>query len=226
MAKTLDTHLQAAGVLVTIGSLLFLVGLLAHPPETLNPQQAMAITAANAQAWRVTHMLITAGSVALAAGAVLVLGAHSRLTEAWPAAAAWAVLAVTMVVFIPVPALEATVAVDAAVVNDAATFGLVSTLVLGFVQVLGALLLALLVIALHEARGGPTKVVRAGAGLGAVLSLLALVVGLGFLWFGASNFITLVNPLLGLAFLWPIALGVGLARRSTATQYTTAGSFA
>ena len=221
MTKILDSHVQAAGILLTIGALLFVVGLFAHPPESVDAATALATTARTAGTWRAVHGLITAGSAFVAAGALLVLGARTRLTDTGLGTAAWALLAVALVVFIPVPALEATVAVDTALAGDAASFGLIGAVTVGLVQTVPLLLAAIAAIAFTEARRAPSPTLKGAAAVGGLLALVTLGIGAAFLWFGYGAAGGYINQLFALAFLWPVLLGITLARSSGAQASTS-----
>ncbi|HEV8359064.1 MAG TPA: hypothetical protein VGR28_01270 [Candidatus Thermoplasmatota archaeon] len=213
MAKT--ENLQAAGALLTVGALLLVVGLLAHPAEGATPDAAMTATAQAAPTWRIAHALMTAGALAFAAGSLLVVTAGSRLTATAAGVAGWTVLALASLAFLPVPALEATTATDAAVAGDAATFGAITSVVFGLIQVVPPLFLALAAAAFTEARAA-TGVARGAAAVGGALALVGFVGTAGTLWFGIAALAVVSNQVLGLAFLWPILLGATLARAGRA----------
>lgn len=212
--KTTESGVRAAGLLLGIGALMLVIGLFAHPAESADPQQAMRITAQNATAWRATHLLIAGGSLLVAAAAFVVLAARSRLTGGWLGTAGWALLGVSMLLFVPIPAIEATAGADAAVGNDAATFGVVGVVESAFlaISVLAITLSTTLVAASEAQRATGTQ--RTAASVGAVLGVAGLLGAVVFVWVSPLAVIGFVNILFGALFLWPLYLGVALARGS------------
>lgn len=210
--------LRAAGVTLVAAALAFVVGLAFHPPPSPNPAEFMAMIAADPTRWVAAHWLSAISLAGFAIAGLIVLTARSSLTDHWSTVVAWAVFVVSAVWITNAALSEATAVTAASVAGDSAAFevwqayaGAYSVAFIGF----GG---AVAIIAAQHARDPHGLTPRWAAGLGAVVSGVAVVAYL--LNFAVG--VALAGPVwLGTTFvmsLWLLWLGIALTRGGARSQ--------
>lgn len=116
------TGTRVAGAWLAIGSVLFIISLIAHPPPSPDLGEFMATIATAPTQWVLAHWAAALALTVFAITGLLALTTSSRLSQDWWTMTAWAVLVVGSL-WVTTPAVaEATVITAAAVAGDTATF--------------------------------------------------------------------------------------------------------
>lgn len=211
-----DARMRAGGGGLAVGSLLFVLGLVLHPPPSPDPAEFMATIAEDPTRWVVAHGATAVALSVFAIAGLIVLTSRSRLTRHWWTTTAWAGLVVTSLWVTTAAVAEATVITRAAVTGETATFETWSVFAEAHSAAFVFLALAIAVIAGNEARSTRETTPAWGAWLGAiagVVAALAFVAGLG-LGIALGSIVWLVAAIA--MSLWTLWFGVALARTSDA----------
>lgn len=222
---TWHTSTKVAGTWLAIGSVLFVVSLLLHPPPSPDPGEFMAAIAEAPTRWVVAHWAAALALTLFAITGLVVLTARSRLTRTGWTTTAWAALVVGALWVTTTAVAEATVITEAAVAGDAATFEAWQLFAEGNAIGFGFLALAVAVIAGNEARSARSVTPVWTSWIGAVTGIVAFV---GFVVLGALLGIAL-GGLVWIAStvvmsLWTFWFGVALMRSDdSSVQLTDVG---
>lgn len=224
--KMWRTGTRAAGAWLAIGSLLFVVSLVLHPPPSPNPGEFMATIADGPALWVAAHWAAALALSFFVIAGLLMLTAESRLTQNGWTMSAWAVLVVGALWVTTTAVAEATVITEAAVAGDTATFEAWQLFAEGKAIGFGFLALAVAAIAANEARSSRSVTpmwaawISTVAGIAAFVGfvvlglLLGIAVG-GLIWVGSTIVMS----------LWTLWFGVGLVRSDESqVQLTDVGT--
>jgi hypothetical protein len=207
-----ERTIRVAGGWLAAASLLFVGSLALHPPPSPDPDAFMQIIANAGTRWVVAHWAAALALSAFAVTSLIVLTAHSRLTENWWTISAWAILPVSSFWVLTAAVAEATVISHAARAGDQEMFQAWQRFAEGKAMGVLGLALSIALIAGNEARSGqPTT--PAWACWAAIAAALGAFAGwtMGMvLDVAAGGIIWLVSAMaMGLWTLW---LGLALAR--------------
>lgn len=217
MART-ETNVRTAGAWLAIGSLLFVVGLVLHPPPSPDLGEFMGTIADEPTRWMAAHWMSAIALSTFAIAGLLVLTAGSRLTHQGLTTTAWAVLIVAALWVTTTAVAEATVITTAAIAGDTTTFEAWQRFAEGHAVAFVVLAAAVAVIAGNEARTGhettPAWVSWIGALSGITAAIgFALGVGVGIALGGLVWLVATI--VLG---LWTFWFGVALTRSDGAVS--------
>ena len=210
--KGTESRIRIGGVWLAIGSVLFVVGLLLHPPPSPNPSEFMATIAQDPGRWMAAHGVTIIGLIFLTVAGLIILTTPSRLTEHGLTTTAWAAVIIGSVLIMTAAFLEATVITSASVTGDTATFSMWNPFAEAHAFAILLVSLGIAVIAINEARTDQGLTAQWAAWIGTIAGLLSaggfvLGIGLGIAFGGVLWLIsTLVMS------LWTLWLGVALAR--------------
>lgn len=221
MLPGIDTKVRLGGAWLAAGSLLFVVGLLFHPPPSPDPAAFMATIAGDPTRWVTAHAVTAVSLFAVTIAGLVVLTAGSRLTQNWWTTSAWAVLVVGSLWVTTAALAEATVVTAFAVDGDLAAFETWQLFAEANALAFVVLAAAVAVIAGHEARGDVDTTPAWAAWLGSAAAAVAaaaylLGVGLGVELAGPVWLVTTI-----VMSLWTLWFGAALSR-STDVAWTPA----
>lgn len=207
-----ETSVRAAGALLAIGAVLFVGGLVLHPPLSPDLGEFMATIADAPTRWVAAHWASAIALSAFAIAGLLVLTARSRLTQHWWTSTVWAVLVVGALWVTTAAVAEATAVTTAAVAGDTATFEAWQRFAQAHAAAFVVLAVAIAAIAGTEARSGHETTPAWASWVGAVAGVTAAVgftlgVGVGIALGGLVWLVATV-----VMSLWILRFGVGLAR--------------
>lgn len=204
---------RVAGAWLAIGSVLFVLSLIIHPPPAPDPGEFMAAIAAAPTQWMLAHWAAALALTFFAITGLLVLTTPSRLSQQWWTMTAWAVLVVGALWVTTTAVAEATVITTAAVAGDTTTFEAWQLYVEGRAAGFGFLAIAIAVIAGDEARSTRSVTPAWAAWIGAIAGIVAFV---GFVvlgqWLGLAvgGLVWLVSTVV--MSLWTLWFGIALTR--------------
>lgn len=202
-----------AGAWLAIGSLLFVVSLVLHPPPSPDTGEFMATIADEPALWVTAHWAAAMALTLFVVAGLVMLTARSRLTRNWWTTTAWAVLVVGSLWVTTTAVAEATVITQAAVAGDTATFEAWQLFAEGKAIGFGFLAAAIAVIAGNEARSAQSVTSVWTSWIGAVAGVAAFVgfVVLGLLLGIALGGLVWVVSTIVMS-LWTLWFGVALVR--------------
>ncbi|WP_433625554.1 hypothetical protein [Halomicrococcus sp. NG-SE-24] len=211
--KAWHTGTKVAGVWLAVGSLVFVVSLVLHPPLSPDPGEFMATIADGPTRWVAAHWTAAMALTLFAIAGLIVLTAGSRLTQNGWTMTAWAVLVVGALWVTTTAVAEATVITEAAVAGDTATFEAWQLFAEGKAVGFGFLALAVAIIAGNEARSTRSVIPVWASWIGAAAGVVAFV---GFVVLGLLLGIALGGPVwiasTIVMSLWTLWFGVALGR--------------
>lgn len=217
LTSGIETKMSVGGTLLAIGSLLLVVGFVLHPPPSPDSGEFMATIAEEPTRWMAAHAATAVALSVFVIAGLIVLTAGSRLTQNWWTITAWAVMIVSALWVTTAAVVEATVITQTALATDTATFELWSIFAEAHSAAFLFFVLAIAVIAGHEARTTSQTTPAWASWVGAVAGVVAfggmiLVFVLGI---ALGGLIWVVSTLV--MGLWTFWFGVALARsRGTA----------
>lgn len=199
---------RTAGGILSIGSLVVLIGGLLHPPSASAP----SVISGAMTRWLASHWLIAGGVFLVGLGSLLVIFSRSDVTSSWLTLAAWSGVALGSLPVVVFMIGEATVLPELAAGGGSAEFATWRAFIeMGVIASLLPVTVGLILVAWSQARGQSirTPAWTAWGGVVAFLVGLVWIVGFGFLGIDALEPVFIVE-LLG--FIWLGWLGYNLAR--------------
>lgn len=207
-----NTATKVAGSWLAAASVLLAVTLVFHGPPEHHVGDQMAVIAQESNRWLIVHWMAAAALSSFVVAALIVLSAHSRLTDNGWTLSAWGVLPVGALWTLATAVAEATAVTDAAVAGDEAIFGAWWAFSEGMGNGFAVLALAVASIAANEGRALQKATPAWASGIATFAGLAAFTgwalwswVDLGFgapIWVASSI----------LMCLWLLWFGVGLVR--------------
>lgn len=220
------TATRVAGAWLAVGAGLLAITLVFHGPPEHHVADQMVVIAQESTRWLTVHWMAAAALSSFAVAALIVLGAHSRLTDSNLTLAAWAVLPIGALWTLITAVAEATAVTGAALAGNEAMFEAWWAFSEGMANGFAVQALAVASIAANESRA-PQKATPAWASGVAAFAGLASFTGWvlwswGDLAFGAPIWVA-SSVLMCLWLLW---FGIALVRAeaSSAAKRTEPGT--
>lgn len=212
--KRTSAGTRVAGGWLAVGSVIFVISLLLHPPPSPDPGEFMAAIANAPTQWMLAHWAAALALTIFAIAGLIMLSTASRLSRNWWTMSAWAVLILGAIWVTTTAVAEATVITEAAVAGDTATFEAWQLFAEGWAAAgFGFLAIAIAVIAGNEARSARSVTPAWASWIGAIAGIVAFV---GFvvlavlLGIAVGGLIWLISTLV--MSLWTFWFGVALVR--------------
>ncbi|WP_396612139.1 hypothetical protein ACH9L7_02305 [Haloferax sp. S1W] len=221
LMANIDTSMRVVGATLTIGSLLAIVSLVLHPAPATTLSQQMTIIADAGMRWVGVHLAAAIGFALFAIAGLVVLTAHSRLTQEWWTMFAWGVVTIGALATMTAAVAEATVVADLAAAGNAEAFEAWEVFAEGMVTGFAFLALGIAVIAGNEARTAERATPMWAAWIAVLAGVLAFVGFAMGMWLGIAigGLVWLVSAIV--MTLWTLWFGVALLRLEPVMQTRT-----
>lgn len=209
------TTYRTAGTILALASIALIAGNLLHPRP--GPDSEALLTAINTAptVWAISHFLIAAGLVTLAAGALVILTHRTQATSSWSSTVGWGLLVVVApVIGIAILAELGVLPLVADAGNLAAFERWEAFSFTGIVYPALGLFSAFALIAGTRFFEEDSLTARIPAGMAVLVSLAGLIGAVAAGPLGQRGLMPVVGVSLLLVFLWVIWFAAGLARQA------------